>query len=90
MVYIIKIDPPLCHAKYYVGWCKEGEVIRRWSDHECGRGAKICRAAIAAGHRLELVAYLPNASRHDERAIKNRKNTPKFVNNLPAGWVRYG
>lgn len=81
IIYILRIVPPLHHARFYVGWCKTTGLWNRLKQHRTGKGAHITRAAIQQGHRLELVADFPG-TRDDERSIKNRKNTPKFVEQL--------
>lgn len=82
-VYIIRFVPAFHHAQFYVGWTKTGGLFTRLRAHRAGKGAKICAAAAAQGHRLELV-YDCVGTRNDERAIKNLKNTPKFVRALEA------
>lgn len=81
IIYILQIIPPMFHAKYYVGWCKTGGLWNRLKQHRTGKGAHITRAAVEQKRRLYLVADFPG-TRDDERAIKNRKNTPKFVKQL--------
>lgn len=81
IIYILEIKPKFWHAQYYVGWCNPRGLWNRLKQHRTGHGAKITQAAVKAGHRLVLVAELPG-TRDDERAIKNRKNTPKFVEQL--------
>ena len=81
IIYILKFEPAFWHAKYYVGWCGPKGLWNRLKQHRTGQGAKITKAAVKAGCRLVLIAELPG-TRDDERAIKNRKSTPKFVEQL--------
>lgn len=82
MVYIIQIIPPLHHAQYYVGYCEPHHLMSRFKYHKAGRGSKLLKAAVEKGHRLEIIAINPQGTRVDERAIKNRESTPKFVRNI--------
>lgn len=81
IIYILKFEPAFWHAKFYVGWCKPNGLWNRLRQHRTGNGAHITAAAVSQGHRLVLVADFPG-TRDDERAIKKRKNTPKFVQSL--------
>lgn len=80
-VYIIKFSRPLKHARYYVGYCADGRANERLEEHRAGRGAKICAAAVRAGITLSIVAVLPGY-RDEELRIKQRKSTPKYVEQL--------
>ena len=79
-IYILEFSRPLSHARYYVGWTQQ-PVSERVARHRNGQGAKITRAAVAAGITLKLI-YTRTGTRDDERAIKNRKNTPRYVASL--------
>lgn len=81
IIYILEFRPKFWHAQFYVGWCGPKGLWNRLKQHRTGQGACITRAAVKQGHRLVLVAEFPG-TRDDERAIKNRKNTPKFVEQL--------
>jgi len=72
---------PKGKAKFYVGWCKDGEVERRLQEHRNGAGAKITRYCANEGITITLIAVLPG-TRKTERQIKNRKNTPRLVEQL--------
>lgn len=58
-------------ARHYVGYSPDARVNIRVSEHRSGTGASITRAAIARGFTLELARVIPNATRTDERKIKN-------------------
>ena len=81
MVYIIEFSPPLGHAHFYVGYCADNGLKKRFKQHLTGQGAAICRAAVERGIQLSIIATLPGF-RDEERRIKARKNTPKFVQQL--------
>lgn len=81
MVYIIKFSEPFHHARYYVGYCANGREYQRLEEHRAGRGSKICAAAVKAGIKLSIVAVLPGY-RDEELRIKQRKNTPRYVEQL--------
>jgi predicted GIY-YIG superfamily endonuclease len=81
MLYIIEFSPPLKHAKYYLGYCADDGLARRFEQHLTGNGAAICRAAVMEGIRLRIVATLPGY-RDEERRLKRQKNTPRLVRQL--------
>lgn len=90
MLYILEFDRPLGNphnprgmARFYLGWCKDGQLKRRLAEHRAGTGAAITRAAVAQGIGFEVVITLPG-TRKDERRLKNLKNTPKLVRRLLA------
>jgi predicted GIY-YIG superfamily endonuclease len=78
MLYILKIVPPMHHAQYYTGYCADDRFEERLAEHLDGRGATIIRRALEAGHQIQPVLTFPG-NRTDERRLKNRHNTPKFV-----------
>jgi len=80
-VYIIRFSRPFHHARYYVGYCADWRVNERLQEHQTGRGARICAAAVQAQISLSIVAVLPGY-REEELRIKARHNTPKFVEQL--------
>lgn len=74
MIYILHIDPPLKHARHYVGWTKDEDVARRVSEHLKQRGrrpSKLIRAALAAGCVVTLAGTL-EGDRTFERKLKAR------------------
>lgn len=88
MVYILEFDKPLGNpnnprgqARYYVGSCEDHRYRERMEEHESGRGAAITRAAAAQGIGWKTAFILPGC-REVEKAIKRRKNTPRFVASL--------
>lgn len=81
MIYILQFDPPLHHARFYVGYCDDTRLDQRLIEHQTGNGAAITRAAVERGISLRLVATLPG-QRDTERQIKRQKNTPRLVRQL--------
>jgi len=65
-------------AKYYLGFCEDGNVERRLEEHRKGQGASITRAAVQRGMKLSVVFTMPG-DRKVERWLKNKKATPRIV-----------
>lgn len=66
--------------EFYVGYADD--VIARYNDHLKGVGARFTREAVRRGYDLEIIAFVPRATRKVERAIKDRKNVRKFLTSL--------
>lgn len=80
MIYILHIEPPLAHARHYVGWTKDKDVSRRVKQHltQSGRRpSKLIRAALAAGRKVTLVGTL-EGDRNFERQLKNRGGASNY------------
>jgi hypothetical protein len=74
MIYILHIDPPLKHARHYVGWTKDDDVSRRVAEHlnQTGsRPSKLVGAALRAGCVVTLAGTL-EGDRTTERKLKAR------------------
>lgn len=69
-VYVLHFDPPLQHARHYVGWTDHDDVATRLGEHLSGRGSRLVRAAVAAGVKVEIAHVFIGADRHFERKIK--------------------
>lgn len=76
-VYLLHFDPPLQHAKHYLGWT-ERPVIHRVQEHLDGKGSPLVKAVVAAGGHVEIARTWPGVDRHFERRIKNGKNVPRL------------
>jgi len=74
-VYVIHFNSPLSHARHYVGWTNDLEA--RMERHEKGQGARLLEVLRERGIGWRLAATFPG-TRHDERRIKNAKNTPRI------------
>lgn len=88
MIYILEFEQPVGtprhSARYYIGWAQTEETLHRRVDyHRLGQGAAITRAAADRGINMRLVAILPG-DKHEERRLKNLKNTPRLVKQLTA------
>jgi len=77
-VYLIHFDRPLHHACHYLGYCEDGMLQARFERHLAGAGAKLLRAASAAGIGFEVVRVWKDVDRNFERALKNRHETPRL------------
>lgn len=86
IVYILRFHTPIGNpdrrhgtAQYYVGWAAGPKQLkRRLREHRQGRGAKITQAAKKQKIGFELVVCW-SGSRHEERRVKNYKNTRLFI-----------
>jgi hypothetical protein len=80
MIYILHIDPPLRHARHYVGWTADEDVSRRVREHlhqVGGRPSPLVGAALAAGCRVVLAGTL-EGDRTMERWLKNKHGAASF------------
>lgn len=75
IVYLYHFGTPLHHAQHYLGSCVDLE--ERDGIHQAGLGAKILRAAKAAGITFWVVRTWPGG-RQLERKLKNRHNAAKL------------
>jgi hypothetical protein len=97
VIYILHIDPPLAHARHYVGWTKDADVSRRVSEHleQAGRRpSKLVGAALRAGRTVTLAGTL-EGDRLFERRLKARGGASKYCplcrpgrNARAAAWMR--
>lgn len=76
MIYIIEIEPPLAHARFYLGYAKD--VEKRLSKHLSGQGADIIRAAIERHRNLRLVVLM-EGDRETEAKYKRQKSNRRIV-----------
>lgn len=80
MIYVLHIDPPLHHARHYVGWTKDKTVTRRVKEHltQSGRRpSKLVGAALLAGCTVTLAASF-EGDRELERKLKARGGAASF------------
>ena len=76
-LYLLHFDPPLCHARHYLGWARDLEP--RLAAHRAGRGSALTAAVIAAGGgRIEFARTWEAVARHFERQLKNRHEAPRL------------
>ena len=69
-VYVLHFDPPLKHAKHYVGFTEADDVATRLDEHLKGAGSRLVRAAVANGCAIHLAHVFVGADRHFERRVK--------------------
>lgn len=80
-LYILKFEPQFRHAKYYLGWCRDGTFKKRLGMHLTGRGAKIVKRAIEAG--IDIIPVLVVAgTRADEKRYKSWCNNGRVLKRL--------
>ncbi len=82
IVYILRFNPPLKHARHYVGTCAAHRLNQRLAEHRAGTGAKITAAAVEQGIQLEVACVIENADHAVERQIKGYHDNTRFVNML--------
>jgi hypothetical protein len=97
VIYILHIDPPLGHARHYVGWTKDADVTRRVREHleQTGRRpSRLVRAALAAGRTVTLAGTLEGDVAF-ERRLKARGSAASYCplcrgtrNARAAAWMR--
>jgi hypothetical protein len=78
-VYLLHLDPPLAHSSHYIGFCTSERMVQpRLDHHMAGNGARMMRAAAAAGCRVTVAHVWPDGDRNFERRLKRRKDATKF------------
>jgi predicted GIY-YIG superfamily endonuclease len=86
MLYLLKFEPAFQHAQYYLGYCKDGTFSRRLNQHLSGRGAKIVRAAIEAGHNISVAFTCPGDAKREARLKKWNNNGRVLKHLIKKGW----
>lgn len=77
-VYVLHFDPPLQHARHYVGWTDQEDVASRLEEHLKGTGSRLVRAAVAAGISVHLAHVFVGADRHFERRVKKSTDVSRW------------
>jgi len=81
-IYVLHIDPPVAHAKHYIGFTTDPEPSRRVREHTSGghRANPLVKAAVKAGSTITLAHVFdgPGVDRNFERRLKNRADTSKW------------
>jgi predicted GIY-YIG superfamily endonuclease len=75
VIYLLHFSSAYHHARHYVGFTTD--LASRLDAHQRGDGARLLEVIGAAGIGFEL-ARTWSGTRHDERAIKNRKAAPRL------------
>lgn len=73
-VYLLHFDPPVAHARHYVGLVRESTVEERLGQHLTKKGSPLVRAAVEAGSVVTLVKTWPGDASL-ERHLKDAKNS---------------
>jgi predicted GIY-YIG superfamily endonuclease len=68
-VYLLHFDTPYWHARHYIGWTEN--LDERLEAHRNGTGANLMWVIKQVGIGFQLARQWNNASRRDERRIKN-------------------
>lgn len=81
-VYVLHLDPPVRHARHYIGFTTDQCAQRRIRQHTAGhrKGSPLVRAAVSAGHDVHVAHVFAGdkADRNFERRLKNRNDTPRW------------
>jgi hypothetical protein len=77
-VYLIHFTKPFRHAQHYIGVTKRNDVIERLLEHRTGRGARICKHAVANGAELRIARVWRGVPRYYEIKLKNRGGAKKW------------
>jgi len=72
MVSLLHFDEPYEHARHYMGYTRAGRLEERLAEHAAGRGARLMEVIAAAGITFTLARTWENATRADERRMKQR------------------
>lgn len=75
-VYLIHFDTPHEHARHYLGWSEN--LPARLTAHANGRGSKLMAEIGRQGIGWRVSRTWPNETRHFERRLKRRKNSPRL------------
>ena len=80
-VYLLHFDRPLSHAQHYCGYTPNG-VEQRLQTHLAGNGAKLVKAVVEAGRKVEVARVWEEddwkAARARERRMKNTHHLPRY------------
>lgn len=71
-IYLLHFDPPLHHAKHYLGWA--ADIKARFGVHLDHKGSPLVSAAVKNGSEVTLARTWEGAGRGTERRLKKRKN----------------
>lgn len=76
-IYLLHFQEPYKHARHYLGWTGE-PLDKRLQAHAVGRGSRLMAVVGEAGIPWRLARVWENVDRHVERAMKERKMTPRL------------
>lgn len=69
-IYLIHFHIPFKHARHYTGWAKNVDDRLAERIEGSAHSSKLCKAATAAGCRLEIARIWKDKTRNDERQMK--------------------
>lgn len=75
-VYLIHFETPYKHAQHYVGFAKD--IAKRLAKHKSGSGARLIQVAQDNGIEWHLARIWKEATRTDERKLKNRGSAKRY------------
>jgi hypothetical protein len=79
-VYLLHFDPPLKHARHYIGFTSRPvwERIHEHFGYHPSKGSRLVRAVIEAGHVVVIAHVWPDGDRTWERRLKKRKDACRW------------
>ena len=75
-VYLLHFSTPYKHAAHYLGFSTD--LVGRLAEHAAGQGARLTQVVKQAGIGWTLTRVWPNATRGDERRLKDAHNSPRL------------
>lgn len=87
-VYLLHFDPSYKHARHYLGFANRLDA--RVEHHRRGTGANLTKHATRAGCEQKLARVWSNASRKDERKLKNGRHHSRLcpICHPVSAWTR--
>ena len=76
MVYLLHFTEPYKHAAHYLGFTTD--LPARLAEHAAGHGARLTQVVKAAGIGWSLTRVWTEATRVDERRLKNQHGAARF------------
>lgn len=70
LIYLLHFEPPVSHARHYLGSTPDHGLSRRMQEHASGRGAKLTSVAAARGVQMTLARIWHAPDRTLERRMK--------------------
>lgn len=80
MVYILHLETPLCHARHYVGFSRDGRTLKERIAHHRDGTAR-CRFTEVLHERgigFVLACVFKQGDRTFERKLKNTNHTARY------------
>ena len=77
-IYLLCFERPYKHARHYLGFAAAPTPDERIAEHRAGTGARLLAVIREAGIGFHVARVWKNATRDDERALKDRKGSAKL------------